>query len=37
LVQIDPDGDADLSKGLFRIVEGQLAIGIDQGTAKVTA
>lgn len=37
LLQIDPDDDADLSKGLFRIVEGQLAVGIDQGTAIVTA
>lgn len=37
LVAIDPDGDGDASKGLFRIVEGQLATGIDQGTAKITA
>lgn len=36
LVQLDPDNDGTTTKGLFRIVEGQLAIGIDQGTAKIT-
>jgi hypothetical protein len=37
LMQIDPDGDADLSKGLFRIHENQFGNGLDTGTAKVNA
>ena len=37
LVQLDPDGDGDLSKGLFRIAEGELAVGVDQCNAKVAA
>ena len=37
LIQIDPDGDADVSKGLFRISENQFGIGLDTGTAKNAA
>lgn len=37
LVKLDPDNDGNASKGLFRIAEGQLAVGVDQGTAKVAA
>lgn len=37
LIQIDPDGDADASKGLFRIHENQFGMGLDTGTAKVSA
>lgn len=37
LVQLDPDGDGTTTKGLFRLTECQLAVGIDQGTAKITA
>jgi len=37
LMQIDPDEDADASKGLFRICENQYGLGIDTGTAKVAA
>ena len=37
LMAIDPDGDADMSKGLFRIAENQYGIGIDSATAKVAA
>lgn len=37
LIEIDPDGDADLSKGLFRIAENQLHGGIDSATAKNAA
>lgn len=37
LVAIDPDNDADASKGLFRIVETQLGVGLDEATAKVGA
>lgn len=37
LIQLDPDGDGDTTKGLFRLTECQLAVGIDQGTAKITA
>ena len=33
LVQRDPDGDADLSKGLFRIVESQLLTQVGNSTA----
>ena len=39
LVSLDPDGDADLSKGLFRIVENQLVNNVASygSTAVVTA
>ena len=37
LMKIDPDEDADVSKGLFRIHENQFGMGIDTGTAKVAA
>jgi hypothetical protein len=37
LMQLDPDGDQDLSKGLWRIHENQFGMGIDTGTAKVAA
>lgn len=37
LIMLDPDGDADASKGLFRVAEGELAVGVDQGSAKVLA
>ncbi len=37
LISVDPDGDDDASKGLFRIVEGELAVGVDQGNAKRAA
>lgn len=37
LVKLDPDGDADASKGLFRIAEGILGGMVDAGTAKITA
>lgn len=37
LMAIDPDGDGDVSKGLFRIAENQYGIGIDSATAKVAA
>jgi len=33
LVQRDPDGDADASKGLFRIVESQLLTQVGNSTA----
>ena len=34
LIAIDPDGDADASKGLFRLNETQFSGGIDSATAK---
>lgn len=37
LIQIDPDGDGDASKGLFRINENQFSMGIDSATAKNAA
>lgn len=37
LIAIDPDGDGDVSKGLFRIAENQFGIGIDSATAKTAA
>jgi hypothetical protein len=37
LIQLDPDGDGDLSKGLFRINESQLQGALDSGTAKIVA
>lgn len=37
LVKRDPDGDADLSKGLFRINESQFSAGLDSATAKIAA
>lgn len=37
LIQLDPDGDGDLSKGLFRLNENQFSMGIDTGTAKNAA
>lgn len=37
LVQLDPDGDGDLTKGLYRINESQFNGGQDSGTAKVAA
>lgn len=33
LVKLDPDNDGDASKGLFRIAESQLGVGVDQGNA----
>lgn len=37
LIAIDPDGDGDLSKGLFRLNETQFNAGVDTGTAKNAA
>lgn len=37
LIEIDPDGDGDASKGLFRINENQFSAGIDSATAKNAA
>lgn len=37
LVAIDPDGDADASKGLFRLNETCFNAGVDTATAKLTA
>ena len=37
LMQIDPDGDGDVSKGLFRINESQFNAGVDTATAKIAA
>lgn len=37
LMQLDPDNDGDLSKGLFRVNESQLNGGVDSATAKVVA
>jgi hypothetical protein len=37
LIELDPDGDGDASKGLFRIAENQFGMSIDTGTAKVGA
>lgn len=37
LIQLDPDGDGDLSKGLFRINESQISGALDSATAKVAA
>lgn len=37
LIQLDPDGDGDASKGLFRINENQLNGALDSATAKVVA
>jgi len=37
LIQRDPDGDSDLSKGLFRVNETVFNAGVDTGTAKITA
>lgn len=37
LIQLDPDGDGDLSKGLFKINESQLNGALDTGTAKIVA
>lgn len=37
LMQLDPDGDGDTTKGLFRLSENQFGIGIDSATGKVAA
>lgn len=37
LVQLDPDGDGDLSKGLFKVNESQLNGALDSATAKIVA
>lgn len=37
LLEIDPDGDGDASKGLFRIMENQLPSELGNSTAVVTA
>ena len=37
LIVIDPDGDGDVSKGLFRIAESQFGGILDNATAKVAA
>ena len=37
LVKRDPDGDGDLSKGLFRINESQMNAGLDSATDKIPA
>lgn len=37
LIAIDPDGDGDVSKGLFRIAENQFGLGIDSATAKTAS
>jgi hypothetical protein len=37
LVQLDPDGDGDLSKGLFKVNESQLHAGLDSATSKIVA
>lgn len=37
LMELDPDGDGDVSKGLFRIAENQFGIGLDSATAKNAA
>ena len=37
LISVDPDNDADLSKGLFRINENQFSMGLDTATAKNAA
>jgi hypothetical protein len=37
LVQLDPDGDGDASKGLFRLNETQFNAGVDTATAKIAA
>lgn len=37
LLKLDPDGDGDASKGLFRIAENQFGLGIDSATAKNAA
>lgn len=37
LIQLNPDGDGDASKGLFRINENQFSMGLDTATAKNAA
>lgn len=37
LLELDPDNDGDLSKGLYRIHENQFGMGIDSATAKNAA
>lgn len=37
LIAIDPDGDGDASKGLFRVNETQFSGGVDSATAKNSA
>lgn len=37
LLELDPDGDGDLSKGLFRIAESQLMTQIGNSTAVISA
>lgn len=37
LMVLDPDGDADLSKGLWRIAENQFGLMLDSATAKNAA
>ena len=37
LMQRDPDGDADLSKGLYRLAENQFGLMLDSATAKNAA
>ena len=37
LMELDPDGDADLSKGLWRIAENQFGLMLDSATAKNAA
>ena len=37
LIEIDPDGDGDLSKGIFVFVETQILGNIDQATARLAA
>jgi len=37
LYAIDPDGDGDASKGLFRIANNQFGVGVDKGDTRVAA
>ena len=37
LIDIDPDNDADASKGLFRINESQFSAALDSATSKITS
>lgn len=37
LISLDPDGDGDTTKGLFRINNSQYGVGIDKGDTRVAA
>lgn len=37
LMSLDPDGDGDTTKGLFRIANNQFGVGVDKGDTRIAA